>query len=138
MSDLATLSVPGPTVTPLTQPFWDAVADGRLLIQRCGACGAAVFYPRQVCPRCWSEDLAWVAASGKARLKSYSTVFKPGHPGWADAAPYVVGLVELEEGPTMLTHILVPAPALRVGVGLVMRPTDIGGRVLPAFGLENE
>ncbi len=136
MNGLATLSVPGPTTTPLTQPFWDAVVEGRLLIQRCGSCAAAIFYPRQVCPRCWSEDLAWVEASGKARLKSYSTVFRPGHPGWVDAAPYVVGLVELAEGPTMLTHILAPPPALHVGIGLTMRPTDIGGRVLPAFSVD--
>ncbi|MCE8470816.1 OB-fold domain-containing protein, partial [Rhodovulum sulfidophilum] len=58
-------------------------------------------------------------------------IWKPGHPGWIPAAPYVVGLVELAEGPTMLSHILGKAP--EIGMDLTLAPTNTGGRVLPCF-----
>jgi len=131
--DLNTLKTAGPTITALTAPFWEAAADGRLKIQHCEDCGKAVFYPRPICPHCWSRRLAWRDASGKGRLKSFSQVHKPGHPGWLPAAPYVVGLVELAEGPTMLSFILPGARPPRVGDALLLAPTPIGGRVLPAF-----
>ncbi|MCE8439165.1 Zn-ribbon domain-containing OB-fold protein [Rhodovulum sulfidophilum] len=131
MTDLSTLKVPGPTVIALTAPFWEAAAEGRLVIQRCGACGDAVFYPREICPHCWADALSWEEASGAGRLKTFSTIWKPGHPGWIPAAPYVVGLVELAEGPTMLSHILGKAP--EIGMDLTLAPTNTGGRVLPCF-----
>ena len=131
MTGLAALKVPGPTQIALTAPFWAAAADGRLTIQHCDQCGQHVFYPREICPHCWADALRWIDASGRATLKSWSRIHKPGHPGWIAAAPYVVGIVSLQEGPTMLSHILSDAPV--VGDALVMRPTMIGGRVLPCF-----
>jgi hypothetical protein len=132
--DLDLLKTPGPTITPLTAPFWEAAFEGRLIIQSCEECGKAVFYPRPICPHCWSDRLVWREASGRGRIKSFSIVSKPGHPGWLPAAPYVVGLVELEEGPTMLSFILAPADhACMVGEPLELAPTRIGGRLLPAF-----
>lgn len=130
---LAGLEVPGPTATELTSPFWQAAADGKLLIQRCGSCGHAIFYPRGHCPQCWSDDLSWIEASGTGRLKSYSHIHKPGHPGWNAAAPYTVILVELDEGPTMLSHLVGADDDVAVGQKLQLRPTDIGGRILPCF-----
>jgi len=133
MSELADLKVPGPTEIELTKPFWKAAAEGRLIFQRCENCTKAILYPREICPHCWSEKLAWDEASGLGRLKSFSRVHKPGHPGWAPVAPYVVGLVELDEGPTMLSHILPGGADPAVGDRLELKPTNIGGRVLPAF-----
>ncbi|MBZ9742683.1 MULTISPECIES: Zn-ribbon domain-containing OB-fold protein [unclassified Mesorhizobium] len=131
--DLNTLKTPAPTITALTQPFWNAAAQGRLKIQHCEDCGKAVFYPRSMCPHCWSKRLVWKEASGRGHLKSFSQVHKPGHPGWLPAAPYVVGLVELAEGPTMLSFILPGTRSPGVGDALLLAPTAIGGRVLPAF-----
>lgn len=133
MTALSDLQVPGPTVTPLTRPFWEAAAEGALMIQRCQGCGSAVFYPRAICPHCWADALVWEQASGEGRLKSVSQIWKPGHPGWIPATPYYVGLVELAEGPTMLSHILAPAGSLTVGDALRFAPQDIGGRILPCF-----
>ena len=62
-----------------------------------------------------------------------SEVHKPGHPGWRPAVPYVVGLVTLDEGPVMLSFILPDARPVAVGDALVLEPTNIGGRILPAF-----
>ena len=136
MTALSELAVPGPTMTALTTPFWAAVEEGRLLIQRCGGCGRAVFYPRAMCPYCWSEDVSWEEASGRGRLKSFSEVWKPGHPGWIPGAPYVVGLVALAEGPVMLSNVLPGGRAVVVGDAVMFGPTNIGGRVLPCFRVE--
>jgi len=133
-ADLDLLKTPGPTITALTAPFWDAAEQGRLLIQNCDDCAKAIFYPRNICPHCWSDRLSWKEATGRGRLKSYSIVHKPGHPGWLPITPYPVGLVELEEGPTMLTFIVrQPDKELAVGNEVEMAPTRIGGRTLPAF-----
>jgi len=132
MSGLSDLKTPGPTVIALTAPFWRAAAQGRLQIQRCADCGEAVFYPRAICPHCWSARLEWEEASGRGRLKSFTIVHKPGHPGWLPAAPYIVGLVELDEGPTMTSFILADGEPT-VGDRLELQATDVGGRILPAF-----
>ena len=136
MTDLGSLKVPGPTEIQLTAPFWAAVAEGQLIIQLCGDCGKYVFYPREICPHCWADALTWTPASGRATLKSWSRIHKPGHPGWIAAAPYVVGIVALAEGPTMLSHILATHP--KVADALRFAPTNIGGRILPCFALDDE
>lgn len=133
MNDLSTLNVPGPTQIPLSEPFWEAASQGKLLIQRCTSCGNWVFYPRPICPCCWEDTLEWRKASGQGRLKSFSTIWKPGHPGWLPVAPYVIGLVELAEGPTMLSHILMNEQDPKIGQALRFTPTNVGGRTLPLF-----
>ena len=129
---LAGISVPGPTKIPLTEPFWDSAERGQLTVQKCGSCGKHAFYPRGRCPHCWADALHWVGVSGRGRLKSFSEVWKPGNEGWIPATPYVVGLVELEEGPTMLSTILCDSVP-KVGEALSFVPFNIGGRVLPCF-----
>jgi uncharacterized OB-fold protein len=108
-----------PTPEPETQPYWDAAADGRLLIKRCGACGEAHFYPRPFCPSCWSDDVSWEEASGRARLYTWSVVRRndlPPFPAWV---PYVAAVVDLEEGPRMVTNVVDCDPgALAVGMAL--------------------
>ena len=133
MIDHSSLQVPGPTITDLTRPFWNGVADKQLLLQFCDSCQQHVFYPRPLCPYCWRGSLDWVPASGHGTLKSFSQIWKPGHPGWLPAAPYVVGLVLLAEGPTMLSHILVGSHTPCVGDPLVFAPTKVAGRELPFF-----
>jgi uncharacterized OB-fold protein len=94
-----------PRPTPETQPYWDGARAGELRVQRCGACGRHYFYPRPFCPRCGSADVAWVAVSGRARLHSYVINHRPA-PGFEDDAPYAIAIVELEEGPRLMTNIV--------------------------------
>ncbi|MBS4189481.1 OB-fold domain-containing protein [Bacillus sp. FJAT-49705] len=101
------LKVPGPTMTLISKPFWDAVAKHEFQLQKCSDCHKWVFYPRGHCPECWSDNLIWEIASGKGRLKTWSVVHKPGHSGWDEVTPYAIGLIELEEGPTMMSHLLI-------------------------------
>lgn len=118
-STSAAVNRPALTTTARTAPWWDAAAEGRLLIQRCTACGHTQHYPRALCRSCWSEDLEWIDASGKGTIWTFTVVHKPGHPAWAAAAPYTIALVELEEGPRMMSNIVGCAPeAVSVGVAV--------------------
>lgn len=94
---------PLPQPTPETQAFWDGAADGRLLIQRCDECTHAYFPPRPFCPACGSRSVHDEAASGKATLYSYVINQRP-HASFD--GPVAVAVVELAEGPRMMTNIV--------------------------------
>jgi hypothetical protein len=96
---------PIPEATPETAEFWAGASRGELRIQRCNACGRAYFYPRPFCPRCSSKDVAWFTASGRGTLHTYVINYRAAH-GFQDYAPYVIAIVELEEGPRMMSNIV--------------------------------
>jgi hypothetical protein len=89
-----------------TQPFWDAAKEERLLIRHCNACGEYHFYPRPFCPSCWSEDVEWYDASGRATLYTWSVVYQNDLPPWPARVPYVAAVVDLAEGPRMQTNVV--------------------------------
>ncbi|MFV8187514.1 Zn-ribbon domain-containing OB-fold protein [Streptomyces sp. AF1B] len=95
-----------PEADDFTRTYWDAAAGGRLLIRRCGACGRAHHYPREFCPYCWSEDVAWEPASGRAVLYTWSVVHRNDLPPFGERTPYVAAVVDLAEGPRMMTEIV--------------------------------
>ncbi|WTP59400.1 Zn-ribbon domain-containing OB-fold protein [Streptomyces phaeochromogenes] len=108
-----------PEVDAFTRPYWDAAAEGRLLLRRCGACGRAHHYPREFCPRCWSEDVTWEPASGRATLYTWSVVHRNDLPPFGSRTPYVAAVVDLAEGPRMMTEVVgCGEGALRVGMAL--------------------
>jgi uncharacterized OB-fold protein len=95
-----------PAMTPITAPYWDGAAAGELRLQRCVVCTRFVFPPRTFCPHCGSASPPrWESTSGVGRLLSYIIARVP-VPGGYDEAPYVVALVELQEGPRLLTNII--------------------------------
>ena len=89
-----------------TQPFWDAAREEKLLIKRCRACARTHFYPRPFCPHCWSEDVEWFEASGKATLYTWSVVRRNDLPPFPERVPYVAAVVDLAEGPRMMTNVV--------------------------------
>ncbi len=120
--------IPAPQPAPETQAFWDAAAQGRFLIRKCTAWGRAHWYPRSICPFCWSAKTEWVEASGRGTIYSYSVMRRA-------PEPYVVAYVTLAEGPTMLTNLVgCDFDALAVGqeVRLKFSPSD-GGPPVPMF-----
>jgi uncharacterized OB-fold protein len=128
------LIVPAPTPTGETERFWQGCRDGELLLQHCSTCERWVFYPRAICPHCWSDALEWRVASGAGVVRSFTIVHKPGHPGWAAAAPYTVAVIDLAEGPRMLTALVGVAPAdVRIGARVVVRFETVGEFTLPFF-----
>ena len=94
-----------PSPTDVSRPFWDGCARGELMLQRCRDCGKPYFYPRPVCPECGSTDVEWFTASGHATLYSYVINHRPA-PGFEADAPYAIAVVELAEGPRMMTNIV--------------------------------
>jgi uncharacterized protein len=106
-----------PVIEDDTRPFWEAAREGRLLIRSCSACGAQHYYPRPFCPSCWSDQVEWVEASGRASLYTWSTVYRNDLPPFRDELPYVAVVVELAEGPRMMTR-LVDCPSERIEMGM--------------------
>ncbi|MFI8289382.1 Zn-ribbon domain-containing OB-fold protein [Streptomyces sp. NPDC085614] len=108
-----------PDIDAFTRPYWDAAAEGRLLLRRCAACGRAHHYPREFCPHCWSEDVAWEPAGGRATLYTWSVVHRNDLPPFGERVPYVAAVVDLAEGPRMMTEVVgVAEDDLRIGMDL--------------------
>ena len=118
-----------------TQPFWDAAREHRLLIQRCDECGRHQFYPRPFCAKCWSADIAWVEASGRARLYSYSIVHQNDLPPFPERVPYVAAVVDLDEGPRMLSNVVdCPHDEIDVGMALEVEYRELNDDItIPVF-----
>ncbi len=111
-----------PEIDATTSEYWSAAADGRLIADRCGDCGALAPYPRGFCPACWSGNVASEELSGRATLYTYSEVHANPMPPFKDLTPYLAAIVELEEGPRVLTR-LVDVPAAQVEIGMALRAT---------------
>lgn len=101
MADRSKLPIPTPT--PETEHFWAGAREGELRLQRCPACETTYFPPRPFCPDCLSCDVEVFAASGNATLYSYVINHRP-HPAFD--GPYSIAIVELEEGPHLMTNIV--------------------------------
>ncbi len=106
---------PAPAVDPDSAPYWAALIAGRLIVKTCGSCGKAHFYPRELCPHCHSDDLSWTETSGRGVIYSYTICRRPAGPAFADEVPYVVALVDLAEGPRMMSRILGDPSAVTIG-----------------------
>jgi uncharacterized OB-fold protein len=122
--------IPAPVPTPETAPFWEAAAQGRLLVRTCTACGRGHHYPRPICPFCGSDRTEWREASGRGVIYSYSVMRRA-------TPPYAIAYVSLDEGPTMMTNLVdCDFASLRIGqpVRVVWTPSD-GGPPVPTFTL---
>ena len=96
---------PVPVPTPETQFFWDKCKEHELWLQRCQTCQHVFFYPRMHCPECLSDNVPGFRASGKGTLWTYMINHRP-VPGFEDDAPYAIAVVQLEEGPRMMSNIV--------------------------------
>lgn len=109
----AMTDIPLPRPTELSRPFWAAANEGRLVLQRCDACGHYRWTPQILCTNCLAESFTWTDVSGRGKLYSYTIVYRAPLAGFE--IPYVLAVVELEEGPLMLTR-LVDGPGDRLAV----------------------
>jgi uncharacterized OB-fold protein len=92
------------TPTPLTQPFWDAARDHRLLVQHCRACAKKFFRPEIACPHCRSRDWEWAESNGKGRLYSFSVMHRSPSPAFK--APFIFAAIEMDEGWTLFSNLI--------------------------------
>jgi uncharacterized OB-fold protein len=128
-------ALPQPEPNGDSLPYWNAAREGHLLIRNCKACGRRHFMPRCQCPHCWSDQLEWVESGGRGRIHSFSIVHRAPTPAFAAKTPYVIALVDLDEGPRMFANV-VGEHALEVAIGDPVRVTfeDRGdGWFVPQF-----
>lgn len=122
-----------PRPSPETQPFWEGCAAGELRLQRCRPCDAHYFPPRQLCPRCLSDDVTWETVSGRGTLHTY-VINHRAAPGFE--APYAIAVVQLEEGPRMMSNIVgvdQTPEALVLDMALEVTFEERGDVSLPVF-----
>jgi hypothetical protein len=113
---------PLPELTAENRPFWDACREGRLAMQRCGACGHLRYPVSALCPRCLSEQAQWIDLSGAGEVMARLVFHQVYHKAFANDVPYNVVLVQLDEGPRMFSNV-VGVPNERVQVGMRVRVT---------------
>ncbi len=128
-----------PQPTPVSAPYWQAAREGRLVVQRCDACGHLQLYPRSLCTRCSGERLGWQDASGRGRVKSFTVIRRAVSAAYEPDVPYVVALIALDEGPTLMSNVVgCPPEAVRIGAPVRVRFDAWTPEVtIPVFTLES-
>ena len=131
---------PAPREDADNAEFLAAWRRGRLLLQSCGACGRSIFYPRPICPHCWSDRVDSREASGRGRIISYSLVYRPNDPAFNDEVPIVLAEVELAEGASLIARIVDCRPEdVHSGHAVELPPRPACARYpLPVFRLATE
>jgi uncharacterized OB-fold protein len=126
---------PLPVRTEENAPFWDSAKRHALEMQRCGDCGRFRYPVADFCPRCLSPEYEWRPVSGKSTLYSFIIVHQRYDPSFADDLPYNVAVVELDEGPRLVSNIVgIPNSDIRVGMPLTIIYEDVTEEfTLPKF-----
>lgn len=110
---------PLPVIDHDSAPYWEAAQEGRLDIPLCGDCGKHHFYPRAICPHCHSDNLKFDTVSGRGEVHTFTIARRPAGPAFAEDVPYVVALIELEEGPRMMSRIQTDDPeSVQIGASV--------------------
>jgi uncharacterized protein len=126
--------LPLPIVNADSREYWQAANQNRLVVRQCKACAALHFLPRHLCPQCWSDDLEWVAATGKGTVHSFTVIRRAPLSSYAPRVPYVVALIDLDEGPRMMTNIVGDdALETKIGDRVELRFETRGDQNLPQF-----
>jgi uncharacterized OB-fold protein len=118
---------------PDTAPFWAATAEHRLTYQVCRACGQVVFHPRRHCTCCTSGDLEWRDSAGAGTVYTFTVIRQHGHPFFRARIPYLVGLIDLDEGFRMLAEIAADPQALQVNQRVTVTWEDHADLSVPIF-----
>ena len=136
--DKKAIPKPLPQITPVTQPFWDAAARGKLVMQRCADCRSWVWCPRPACVECGGGNLAWSPLSGRGEVFAFTVIREvvgQALLGFAGDIPYVTAWIDLEEGPRICSNV-VQCPVGEVAIGMAVEVVfeEAGpGVALPKF-----
>ena len=127
---------PAPAIDPDSAPYWQALNDEKFLLKICRGCGKSHFYPRELCPYCHSDELSWIEASGRGVIYSFTVCRRPAGPAFANDVPYTVALVDLAEGPRMMSRIVGDPAKVAIGLKVKVRfERQSDELVLPFFEL---
>ena len=127
-------SKPVPEIGTLNREYFEGCALGELRLRRCLACGAKFRFAHEWCPVCWSAELGWEKASGRGRVSHFSIVHQAPSPAFEGDLPYVIALIELEEGVRMMSNITGCAPQdVHIGMAVEVRFEIRGAVAIPVF-----
>jgi uncharacterized OB-fold protein len=125
-----------PVPLPETRPYWQAARRHELSLPYCVPCGAFFFYPRAACPTCLSGEIEWRPVGGRGRLHTFTLVYR-GPKGFPLDVPYVLAMVELDEGPRLMTNLVgveATPEAVRIGMPVEVTFVDVNDEIgLPLF-----
>ncbi len=126
---------PLPDTRNAGEKYWQAAAQGVLLLPTCLACARSFWHPRPRCPHCGSEQVDWITASGKGSVHTFTVVRQSGDPYFKSRLPYAVAMVELDEGPRVMSNIIDCAPEkLAIGMRVTVSFEAAGvGIAIPLF-----
>lgn len=126
---------------PLPKPdkdsevYWQAARRHELLLQQCSDCERFRFYPRSVCPHCLSDKFRWRPSSGRGRVYSFTIIHRAPTPAFRDQVPYVLALIDLDEGVRMMSNVIDCDPGVvRIGLRVEVIFADVTPEIsLPKF-----
>ena len=129
--------IPAPSPQPESDFYWEKCKEGELWLRHCRACDSTYFYPRDICPECFSRDTDWVQSSGKGIVHTFAIVHRGPTPPFRDRSPYVPAIVELEGGARMPTNLVEVEPdpeVIKVGMAVEVVFDPISDAIsLPKF-----
>ena len=135
MSMTMTTNYPLPRANAQTQAYWDGCAQGELRYQRCAQCGHVQCIPRSLCDQCQSRDLQWNASKREGTVLTFTTVHRAPLPVFKEMVPYVIAIVDLDEGFRVMANALpaVQQGALEIGARVRIGFKDVHGMALPVL-----
>ena len=128
-SDTKTHLIPQPEPDGDSEPYWQALREKRVVVQRCRSCGEHQLYFRAICRHCWSREVEAVDAKGSGTIYSFTIVYTVGEPALAAEVPYALAIVELDEGARVMTRIEGDPDRVRIGDPVVATFRGIGDGV---------
>lgn len=136
LSQRAVRGAPSPDITPVSAPFWDAARAHRLLVQHCEGCGRNQFPPTMRCPSCGAATV-WVETEGRGVIHTFTVMRRAYHPSFELSLPYAVAVIQLDEGPMMLTDLIgADLGEVEVGRRVTVWYDDVGPELtIPRFAL---
>ena len=134
---MADYTKPLPVIEKWNAPYWQAAKRHEFVGQRCRTCGYVHLPPGPVCTNCLSDDQDWIQLSGKGTINSYGVYHQQWHPGFTDDIPYNVALIELAEGPLIISQVIgCENDALACGLAVAVTFDDVTPEItLPKFRL---
>lgn len=129
--------IPAPVPQPESDFYWEKCKEHELWLRHCRACDKAYFYPRDICPECFSRDTDWIQSGGRGTLHTFCIVHRGPTPPFRDRVPYVVAIVELESGarmPTNLVQVDADPEHVKIGMTVAVVFEDLNENIsLPMF-----
>ena len=127
------MDIPTPEVTPLNEPYWMGLREGVLRFQQCRRCGHKWLPARRECPSCLADDTVWEPSAGRGKVVSWIVYHTAYHEAFKDRLPYNVAIIELQEGPRLMSNVLAPHAEIRADMPVQLRIEQEAGIAIPRF-----